>query len=195
MLAIYIKIVRHLTHEHCMSLVLLDRDGVINEDSPTYIKRASEWRPIDGSLEAIARLNRAGSVVAICSNQSGVARGVLSIEALHEIHEVMRIRLAEAGGQIDGIYCCIHGPDDHCSCRKPAPGLLKQAMTEFDHAPADTTFIGDSLRDMEAALAACCVPVLVRTGNGATCEATARSIGVDLVFDDLAAATAWLLDR
>ena len=87
-----------------MSLVLLDRDGVINEDSPNYIKRASEWLPIDGSLAAIARLNRAGSRVAICSNQSGVARGDLSVEDLHDIHEAMRIRLAEAGGHIDAIF-------------------------------------------------------------------------------------------
>jgi len=178
-----------------MSLVLLDRDGVINEDSPNYIKRASEWLPIDGSLEAIARLNRAGSRVAICSNQSGVARGDLSVEDLHDIHEAMRIRLAEAGGHIDAIFCCIHGPDDQCDCRKPAPGLLKRAMTELHHAPAETTFVGDSLRDMQAAVAAHCLPVLVRTGNGAKSESTARAIGVNLIFDDLAAATNWLLDR
>jgi D-glycero-D-manno-heptose 1,7-bisphosphate phosphatase len=178
-----------------MSLVLLDRDGVINEDSPDYIKRASEWLPIPGSLQAIARLNRAGSKVAICSNQAGVARGVLSIEDLHEIHDAMRIRLAEAGGHIDAIFCCIHGPDDQCDCRKPAPGLLRRAMAELNFAPAETTFVGDSVRDMQAAVAAHCLPVLVRTGNGANAEIPARSIGVDLVFDDLAAATDWLLDR
>ena len=178
-----------------MSLVLLDRDGVINEDSPNYIKRASEWLPIDGSLAAIARLNRAGSTVAICSNQSGVARGVLSIEDLRDIHEAMRVRLAEAGGHIDAIFCCVHGPDDQCDCRKPAPGLLKRAMTELHHAPEQTTFVGDSLRDMQAAMAAHCRPVLVRTGNGANSESSARAIGVSLIFDDLAAATDWLLDR
>jgi D-glycero-D-manno-heptose 1,7-bisphosphate phosphatase len=195
MLSIYLKIVPNLTHEPRMSLVLLDRDGVINEDSPTYIKCVSEWRPIVSSLEAIARLNRAGCVVAICSNQSGVARGALSIEGLCAIHEEMRIRLAGAGGYIDGIFCCIHGPDEQCTCRKPAPGLLKQAMSELDHGPEDTVFIGDSLRDMQAALTARCIPILVRTGNGAASEANARAIGVDLVFDHLAAATDWLLDR
>ena len=195
MCAIYIKIVAHLTHEHSMSLVLLDRDGVINEDSPTYIKRAAEWRPIAGSLDAIARLNRAGRKVAICSNQAGVGRGILSMEGLNEIHREMRERLAEAGGHIDGIFCCIHSPDEGCECRKPAPGLLKRAMAELNHQPDTTTFIGDSLRDMQAALAARCAPVLVRTGNGTDAEPGARAIGVDRIFDDLATATDWLLDR
>ncbi len=195
MSVIYLNIARHLTHEHLMPLVLLDRDGVINVDSPSYIKNASEWLPIDGSLAAIARLNRAGSTVAICSNQSGVARGILSIEDLRDIHEAMRIRLAEESGHIDAIYCCTHGPDERCDCRKPAPGLLKRAMSELNHSPEQTTFVGDSLRDMQAALAAHCLPVLVRTGNGASSEADARAIGVDQIFDDLAAATDWLLHR
>lgn len=195
MFSIYLKIVRHLTHEHSMSLVLLDRDGVINEDSPTYIKGAAEWRPIEGSLDAIARLNRAGSTVAICSNQAGVARGILSIENLNEIHEEMRARLAEVGGHIDAIFCCTHSPDERCACRKPAPGLLRRAMAELNHQPDATAFVGDSLRDMQAALAARCVPVLVRTGKGADAEPSARAIGVDRVFDDLASATDWLLVR
>lgn len=178
-----------------MSLVLLDRDGVINEDSPGYIRRASEWLPIEGSLQAIARLNRAGSKVAICSNQAGVARGVLSMEDLHDIHDAMRVSLAETGGHIDAIFCCTHGPDDQCGCRKPAPGLLRRAMAALNHLPEETTFVGDSLRDMQAALAAHCLPVLVRTGNGAKAEIPARAIGVDLIFDDLATATDWLLDR
>ena len=178
-----------------MSLVLLDRDGVINEDSPDYIKRASEWLPIEGSLQAIARLNRAGSKVAICSNQAGVARGPLSMEDLHDINDAMRISLAEAGGHIDAIFCCTHGPGDQCGCRKPAPGLLWRAMAELNCVPEETTFIGDSLRDMQAALAAHCRPVLVRTGNGDKAEVPARAMGIDLIFDDLAAATDWLLDR
>jgi D-glycero-D-manno-heptose 1,7-bisphosphate phosphatase len=176
-----------------MPLVLLDRDGVINADSPNYIKSPSEWLPIAGSLEAIVRLNRAGRAVAICSNQSAVARGILSIETLNTIHEVMRARLAESGGRVDAIFCCTHGPDEQCDCRKPAPGLLAQAMAELKHPPEQTAFVGDSLRDMQAALAARCLPVLVRTGNGASSENSAREIGVNLVFDDLAAATDWLL--
>src|SRR4030095_3382150 len=164
-------------------------------DSPNYIKRASEWLPIAGSLAALARLNRAGSTVAVWSNPSRVARRGLSVADLRDIHETMRIRLAEAGGHIDAIFCCIHEPDDQCDCRKPAPGLLKRAMTELHSAPGDTTFVGDSLRDMQAAVAAQCRPVLVRTGNGAKSESSARAMGVNLIFDDLAAATDWLLDR
>lgn len=178
-----------------MPLVLLDRDGVINEDSPNYIKSPDEWLPIDGSLAAIARLNRAGSAVAICSNQAAVARGILSIETLRAIHQLMQAQLSESGGHVDAIFCCTHAPDEKCGCRKPAPGLLTRAMAELDHSPEHTTFVGDSLRDMQAALAANCLPVLVRTGNGARSEESAREIGVNLVFDDLAAATDWLLRR
>ena len=191
--AIYLNIAGHLTHEHLMPLVLLDRDGVINEDSPNYIKSPSEWSPIDGSLAAIARLNRAGRAVAICSNQAAVARGILSMETLRAIHKLMQSKLTEKGGHVDAIFCCTHGPDEKCSCRKPAPGLLTRAMAELNHPPEHTTFVGDSLRDMQAALAARCLPILVRTGNGANSESSARAIGVDLIFDDLAAATDWLL--
>jgi len=189
----YLKIARHFTHEFSMSLVLLDRDGVINEDSPTYIKRPSEWLPIPGSLEAIARLHRAGRSVAICSNQAGVARGLFSQADLDAIHGCMLAAMARVGGHINGIFCCTHTPEQRCSCRKPAPGLLTRAMRDLMAKPDETTFIGDSLRDMEAALAAGCLPVLVRTGNGANTEAVARTLGVVRVFDDLSSAVDWLL--
>lgn len=178
-----------------MPLVLLDRDGVINEESPTYIKRRSEWRPISGSLAAIARLNRAGRSVAICTNQAGVARGVITNDELDAIHDGMRIELSRIGGRVDGIFCCTHSPDQHCSCRKPQPGLLIRAMRELYGTPEDTTFIGDSLRDMQAALAAGCVPILVRTGNGAQVEAEARTLGIERVFDSLSTAADWLIRR
>jgi len=178
-----------------MSLVLLDRDGVINEDSTTYIKRPSEWLPIPGSLEAIARLNRAGRSVAICTNQAGIARGLFSQADLDAIHGRLVAAIARLGGRIDGIFCCPHAPDDHCSCRKPAPGLLTRAMRDLTAAPGDTTVIGDSLRDMEAALSAGCLPVLVRTGNGANTEAAARALGVVHIFDDLSSAADWLLTQ
>jgi D-glycero-D-manno-heptose 1,7-bisphosphate phosphatase len=178
-----------------MPLVLLDRDGVINEDSPAYIKCPSEWSPIPGSLDAIARLNRTGRKVAICSNQAGVGRGLLSKEDLEAIHVAMRAALAQVGGHIDAIFCCTHAPDEHCTCRKPEPGLLVRAMRELHETPGQTTFVGDSLRDMQAALAAGCTPVLVRTGHGADSESSARTMGVDRVFDDLAKAASWLVDR
>lgn len=178
-----------------MSLVLLDRDGVINEESPEYIKRPSEWLPIPGSLDAIARLNRAGCAVAVCSNQSAVARGLMTAEDLQAIHETMQGALAEVGGHLDAIFCCMHGPDEHCTCRKPEPGLLLKAMRELNATPERTTFVGDSLRDIQAAISARCLPVLVRTGHGAEVESHARDAGVQYVFDDLATATDWMIDR
>jgi D-glycero-D-manno-heptose 1,7-bisphosphate phosphatase len=191
----YLKIAPHFTLEYRMSLVLLDRDGVINEDSPGYIRHPSEWSPIPGSLDAIARLNRAGSAVAICSNQSAVARGLMTIEDLDAIHKTMRQALVAFGGHIDVILCCTHAPDAHCSCRKPEPGLLLSAMRELDATPERTTFVGDSLRDIHAAIAARCRPVLVRTGHGAEVESAARDAGVRHVFDNLAAAADWIIDR
>jgi len=191
----YLKIASHFTLEYRMSLVLLDRDGVINEDSPEYIRHPSQWSPIPGSLDAIARLNRTGSTVAICSNQSAVARGFMTIEDLDAIHETLRRALVEVGGHIDAIFCCTHAPDAHCSCRKPEPGLLLRAMRELGTTPERTTFVGDSLRDIQAAIAARCLPVLVRTGHGAEVESAARDAGVQYVFDDLAAAADWIIDR
>jgi D-glycero-D-manno-heptose 1,7-bisphosphate phosphatase len=191
----YLKIAPHLTLEYRMSLVLLDRDGVINEDSPEYIKRPSEWSPIPGSLDAIARLNRTGCTVAICSNQSAVARGLMTIEDLDAIHETMRVALAAVGGHIDAVFCCTHAPGARCRCRKPEPGLLLRAMKELNAMPERTTFVGDSLRDIHAAIAARCLPVLVRTGHGAEFESAARDLGVQHIFDDLATAADWIIDR
>src|SRR4051812_21382421 len=108
-----------------MTLVLLDRDGVINEDSPNYIRRPSEWIPIPGSIQAIARLSRAGRRVAVCSNQAGIARGLILATDLAAIDRTMTDEVGAAGGRLDGIYYCMHGPDENCDCRKPAPGLLR----------------------------------------------------------------------
>ncbi len=178
-----------------MPLVLLDRDGVINEDSSAYIRRPSEWTPIPGSLEAITRLNQTGWGVAICTNQAGVGRGLLTNEDLDTIHRTMLEALSRTGGHIDAVFCCTHSPDAHCACRKPMPGMLLRAMRELSATPDETTFVGDSLRDMQAAIAAGCTPALVRTGQGADCEASARTIGVVRVFDNLANAADWLIDR
>ena len=176
-------------------LVLLDRDGVINEDLPNYVRAPSEWTPLAGSLRAIVRLSRAGRKIAVCSNQAGVGRGALTIADLDAVNEAMAAAVTEAGGRIDGVFCCTHTPEERCVCRKPAPGLLLRAMATLGASASETTFIGDSLRDAEAALAAGCVPILVRTGHGARSESQARALGVQLVFDDLAAATDWLLTR
>ncbi|MEQ8484276.1 MAG: D-glycero-beta-D-manno-heptose 1,7-bisphosphate 7-phosphatase [Pseudomonadales bacterium] len=175
-------------------LILLDRDGVINLDSPAYIKDADEWVPIPGALEAIARLKRAGWLVGVCSNQAGIGRGILTEAGLQRVHRRMAQRLAEHGAALDGLRYCPHHPDEGCSCRKPAPGMLLSLMAELNAEPEQTLFVGDQLKDMAAARAAGCRPVLVRTGHGAASEAAARAEGVICVADDLAALAEHLLE-
>jgi D-glycero-D-manno-heptose 1,7-bisphosphate phosphatase len=167
-------------------LILLDRDGVINEDSPAYVKSLAEWRPLPGSLEAIARLSRAGRLIAVVTNQSGLARGLFDRATLEAMHGELRARVAALGGRVDAIRYCPHGPEDRCACRKPAPGLIHEAEAALGVSARGMPLVGDSPRDLEAARAAGCVPVLVRTGNGRDGEAAARALGC-AVFDDLAA--------
>jgi D-glycero-D-manno-heptose 1,7-bisphosphate phosphatase len=171
-----------------MPLVILDRDGVINEDSDAYIKSAAEWVPIPGSLEAIARLNHAGYRVVVATNQSGVARGLFGMAELNVIHQKLHAALARLGGQLDGIYFCPHGPDDGCSCRKPRPGLLREIAARHGVDLAGVPAIGDSLRDLEAARAVGATAILVRTGKGLAAEAALPADWGVPVFDDLAAA-------
>lgn len=146
--------------------VLLDRDGVINDDSMDFIKTPDEWLPIPGSLEAIALLNDRGYEVAVVTNQSGLARGLLDEAVLQEIHGKMSRLLAEQGGRLCGVYYCPHGPDSTCDCRKPKPGLLLQFASEHSADLTETFVVGDSLRDLEAAEAVGAKPVLVQTGKG-----------------------------
>lgn len=149
-----------------MSLIVLDRDGVINHDSDEYIKSPEEWIPIEGSLEAIARLNRHGYRVVVATNQSGIGRGLYTIDTLFEIHKKMYRVLAEVGGTLDGIFFCPHAPDMGCECRKPKPGLFHQIEKRLGTGLQGVPAVGDSWRDLEAALAAGAEPVLVRTGKG-----------------------------
>jgi D-glycero-D-manno-heptose 1,7-bisphosphate phosphatase len=168
-------------------LILLDRDGVINFESPQYIKTADEWRPIPGSLEAIATLRASGFKVAVCTNQAGIARGRLRMSDLDSIHAKMRSALSALDTRLDGLTFCPHHPDDACPCRKPRPGMLLEMMKLLSADPNDTTFVGDSLRDVQAAHAAGCRAVLVRTGNGRAAQAETDSQGMLVeVFDDLA---------
>ena len=141
-------------------LILLDRDGVINFDSPEFIKTPQEWQAIPGSLEAIAQLKKSGRRVAVCSNQSGVARGIVSVEMLKAIENKMFCQLQSHGAEVDLVLYCTHHPDEQCGCRKPRPGMLEDAMNTLAFVPAQTCFVGDSLRDLEAAIAARCQPVL-----------------------------------
>ncbi len=167
-------------------LVILDRDGVINRDSSEFVKTADEWQPLPGSIDAIAKLSQAGFTVAVASNQSGLARGLFSRGALDAMHRKLRRLVAAAGGRIDRIVVCPHGPDDGCDCRKPAPGLYLRLARHYgvslDRVPA----IGDSLRDLQAAAAAGATPILVRTGNGRRIRAVSPGISGRAATDDCA---------
>lgn len=176
-------------------LVILDRDGVINEDSDEFIKSVEEWRPIPGSLEAIAKLNRAGYCVAVATNQSGLARGLFDMDTLQAMHRRMQSELAEHGGHLEGIFFCPHGPNDNCDCRKPKPGLFQRIEQLFGSPLEHVMAVGDSARDILAARAAGAQPVLVRTGKGQRTLSDSRNdlAGVP-VYDDLAAAVNDLLE-
>ncbi len=179
-------------------LIILDRDGVINFDSPNYIKSPEEWNAIPGSLLAISELNDAGYTVAIATNQSGVGRGIYNLAILKSIHQKMRDELSGFGGKIDGIFFCQHTPEANCKCRKPKPGLLLEIAENFkvDLKKTKVSAIGDSLRDLQAAQAAGCEPILVLTGNG---EKTSQSLPPELhniqIFEDLLAATRAIIIR
>lgn len=149
-----------------MRLVILDRDGVINCDSPNYIRCPEDWRPIPGSLQAIAQLNQAGFTVAVATNQSGIARGFYDHSMLDTIHEKMHTQLAEEGGKIDRIFYCPHHPDEKCQCRKPKPGLLLQIAEYYGCDLANVAMVGDRVKDLQAAIAAGAQPIAVKTGLG-----------------------------
>ena len=149
-----------------MKLVVLDRDGTINQDSDQYIKSPAEWRPIPGSLEAIARLTQNGWRVVVATNQSGIARGLFDMSTLNAIHGEMHRTVGQAGGRIDAIFFCPHAADSNCECRKPKPGLLREIGARFGVELEGVPMIGDSLRDVAAATAAGAQPWLVLTGNG-----------------------------
>ena len=148
------------------NFLILDRDGVINEDSDSFIKSVDELQLIPGSINAIARLTAAGYRIFVASNQSGIARGLLDEYALAKIHQRLTAMIEDVGGFIEGWVYCPHGPLDGCDCRKPKPGLLFKISSEFDVPLIGTPYIGDSLRDLQAAKAAGCKPVLVLTGKG-----------------------------
>lgn len=149
-----------------MKLVILDRDGVINHDSAAYIKDPDEWKPIAGSLEAIARLTQASYHVVVATNQSGVGRGLFEMATLNAIHDKMHRAVNQAGGRIDAVFYCPHAEDANCSCRKPKPGLLEEVGHRFNVSLKGVPCIGDALRDLEAASAVGAQPILVLTGKG-----------------------------
>jgi D-glycero-D-manno-heptose 1,7-bisphosphate phosphatase len=171
-----------------MKLIVLDRDGVINEDSDAYIKSAEEWVPIPGSLEAIARVYHAGYRVLVASNQSGLGRGLFTIEDLNAMHRKLARELAVLGAQIEAVFFCPHTPEDRCACRKPEPGLLREIAERLQVDLEGVPCVGDALRDIEAAQRAGAAPILVLTGKGrATLERHPTKLTGVPVYDNLLA--------
>lgn len=154
-------------------LVILDRDGVINRESVEFVKSPGEWQALDGSMEALGLLTRAGYTIAVATNQSGLGRGLFDRAALYAMHRKLRRQAREHGGTVDRIVFCPHHPDDGCDCRKPLPGLLQRLARHYDVTLEQVPIVGDSLRDIEAAQAVGARPVLVLTGNG---RKTAREL-------------------
>ena len=176
-----------------MKLIILDMDGVINQDSDDYIKTEQEWQAIPGSLQAIARLNHSGYHTVIATNQSGLARGKLTLKDLNRIHRKMHTHLAQYGGVVDAIFFCPHGPDEGCACRKPEPGLLKEIERRLHTPLSGAPVIGDRLSDIRAAQAVGASPILVRTGKGQKqLDEGLIPDGIP-VYDDLSGATIALL--
>lgn len=176
-----------------MKLIILDRDGVINYDSPSYIKSPDEWKPIPGSLEAIARLNQDGYHVVVATNQSGVGRGLFEMATLNAIHDKMHRAVGQAGGRIDAVFFCPHANDAGCNCRKPKPGLLREIASRFNVNLQGVPSIGDALRDLEASAAVGAQPILVLTGKGKRTQLEGVMPPDTRVFADLAEAAQALI--
>ena len=178
-----------------MKLVILDRDGVINFDSAQFIKSPAEWKPIPGSLEAIAQLNQSGYKVVVATNQSGVGRGLFDMDTLNQIHEKMHKTLYTLGGRIDGIFYCPHAADSDCDCRKPKSGMFKRISEVLNIDLNGVPAIGDSLRDLQAGAALGCLPILVHTGKGEKTKAEGNLPEGTLEFADLTQAVEWILRK
>lgn len=178
-----------------MKFIILDRDGVVNFDSDQFIKTPDEWKPIPGSLEAIARLNQAGYRVVLATNQSGIGRGLFDMATLNTIHDKMHKALAQAGGRIDALFFCPHTADSKCECRKPKPGMFEEISKRFNIEMNGVPAIGDSLRDLQAAAAMGAQPILVRTGKGEKTLAAGGLPEGTPVFADLAEAAQYLISR
>ena len=170
-----------------MKLIILDRDGVINQDSEDFIKSPEEWKPIPGSLQAIARLNQSGYTVVVATNQSGIGRKLFDMATLNAIHQKMHTSAQQVGATIDAIFFCPHMADDNCDCRKPKPGMLQEIARRYDTNLKGVHCVGDSLRDLQAGFVLGCKPHLVLTGKGSkTLEKGGLPPGTQ-IFADLTA--------
>jgi D-glycero-D-manno-heptose 1,7-bisphosphate phosphatase len=176
-----------------MKLIILDRDGVINVHSSQCIKSPDEWKPIPGSLEAIARLTREGWRVVVATNQSGLARGLFEMATLNAIHAKMHRAVAQAGGRIEAVFFCPHSADMECDCRKPRTGLFLEIAARYGKDLRGVPMVGDSLRDLQVAESLDAWPLLVKTGKGTKTLAAGGLPKNTTVFDDLTEAVDQLL--
>ena len=176
-----------------MKLVVLDRDGVINFDSDQYIKSPAEWRPIPGSIEAIARLNQNGWRIAVATNQSGIGRGLFDMATLNAINDKMMEMVFRQGGRIDALFFCPHTADEKCNCRKPLTGMLEEIAARFHTELKGVPCIGDSLKDLQSAESVGAQPILVLTGKGAKTQQEGGLPKKSLVFADLGEAARHLI--
>lgn len=174
---------RHVTYKH----IILDRDGVLNREAPDagYIREPAEFFWLPGALEALAMLRRAGVCLSVATNQSGVGRGLMTLAQLEAVHDRMRSEAAHSGGALDAVLFCPHAPEDGCTCRKPAPGLIRQALARSGFTAAESLVVGDDGRDLEAAARAGVNAVLVRTGKGRRTEALLQSGTEVPTYDDI----------
>jgi D-glycero-D-manno-heptose 1,7-bisphosphate phosphatase len=178
--------------------VILDRDGVLNDEMPDhgYVLQLADFKWLPGALPALAMLSRAGLRLSVATNQSAVGRGLMTAQQLDRVHAAMRTQAEAAGARISGVYCCPHAPDQQCSCRKPAPGLIRAAIQESGIPAVQTLLVGDDVRDVQAARAAGVAAVLVRTGKGVRAAAQLQANGdPPQVFDDLAQFAHHLVNR
>jgi D-glycero-D-manno-heptose 1,7-bisphosphate phosphatase len=178
-----------------MKLVILDRDGVINFDSDHFIKSPDEWKPIPGSLEAIAELNQAGFHIALATNQSGISRGLFDMATLNAIHDKMHRALAQNGGRIDALFYCPHSAEQNCDCRKPKSGMLLEIARRFATDLKGVNSVGDSLRDLQAGMPLGVQPMLVLTGKGKATQAKGGLPEGTLIFDNLAQASRHIIQH
>ncbi|GAB4391861.1 MAG: D-glycero-beta-D-manno-heptose 1,7-bisphosphate 7-phosphatase [Gammaproteobacteria bacterium] len=178
-----------------MKLVILDRDGVINQESDAYIKTPAEWTPLPHSLSAIKLLTDAKFTLVVATNQSGIGRGLYDEAMLQRIHNKMLEEVNRCGGSIDNIFYCPHLPDDNCECRKPKPGLLHQVARYYNTSLNGVPFVGDSLRDMQAAIAVGAQPILVKTGHGQQVDSDYIIQHHIREFNDLMAAAKFLVEH
>ena len=176
-----------------MKLAILDRDGVINHDSDQYIKSPAEWRPIPGSIEAIARLHQGGWRIAVATNQSGIGRGLFDMATLNAINDKMMEMVFRQGGRIDALFFCPHTAAESCGCRKPRTGMFEEIAARFHTDLKGVPVVGDSLKDLQAADAVGAQPILVLTGKGTRTQSEGAMPRRTLVFDGLAEAARHIL--